>query len=66
MLQKYEEYKTSISDAVKSGYNELNNANASIVGTTRAREDAATAAQMKQLEKEMNTNSTWNMKNYTP
>jgi len=49
MLQKYEAYKSAISDAVKSGYNELDNANASIVGTTRAKEDAATAAQMKQL-----------------
>ena len=67
MLQKYEAYKTSISDAVKSGYNELNDANASIVGTTRVREDAATAAQMKQLENGMNAaSSAWDIKNYIP
>ena len=67
MLQKYEAYKSAISDAVKSGYNELNNANASIVGTTRAREDAATAAQMKQLQKNTKVNtSAWDLKNYTP
>ena len=67
MLQKYEAYKSAISDAVKSGYNELNDANASIVGTTRTREDAATAAQMKQLENGMNAaSSAWDIKNYTP
>ena len=67
MLQKYEEYKASISDAVKSGYNELNDANASIVGTTRAREDAVAAAQMKQLENGMDAaSSAWDIKDYTP
>ena len=67
MLQKYEAYKSAISDAVESGYNILNDANAAIAGTTRAREDAATAAQMKQLENGMNAaSSAWDIKDYTP
>ena len=67
MLQKYEAYKSAISDAVESGYNELNDANASIVGTTRAKEDAVAAAQMKQLENGMNAaSSAWDIKDYTP
>ena len=67
MLQQYEAYKKSISDAVESGYNILNDANAAIIGTTRAREDAVAAAQMERLEKGMNADtSAWDIEGYTP